>query len=88
MNQSLIHVEDQHFLLRVRDPRLRKVDEFVPDPLLRHYCHVIFDEVQSLQRVLKMLPVQVHLLALAILINTSVSLWHLCYKISQDVATL
>ena len=55
VDEGLVHIKDQYFLLRVWDPRFRKVDKFVPNSLLRYHCHIILDKVQGLQSVLEML---------------------------------
>lgn len=57
MDECLVHIEDQYFLLSVRDPRLWQVHKFVPNLLLWHHGHVVLDEMKGLKRVFKVLPV-------------------------------
>ena len=63
MNQRLVHVKDQYLLVRGVQ-RLRQVDQLVLDGFEGHDCQVVLNDMQSLKRVIEVLPVQVLLLFL------------------------
>lgn len=49
---------------------------------------MVADEIESLESVLKVLAMEVDLLGIAILIDLSVSLRHLCYESTESIAFL
>ena len=81
MNQRLVHVKDQYLLVR-RVKRLRQVDQLVLDGFEGYDCQVVLDDMQSLKRMIEVLPVQVLLLFLRLVCGGGL-LGNLCHKVVQ-----
>ena len=87
VNEGLIHVEDQYFLV-LAVQRLWQVDQLVLDGLFTDHRQMVLDEVKSLQRVIEVLPVKIDLLAITIFIGLRISLRYLRHEVIENISLL